>query len=410
MNPATTVTGEPVDQFMRRHLAGDFLLWSPNIQADAFLNWDRIWATRRIAAGAPRPLPVAARPLDITFDSGGRTYTLEELMRWEFISGLLLVKDGQVRLERYAMDLTPECCWQASSMTKSLASMLVGAALHDGAIRSTEQEITDWLPEFKGTAYAPVKLVDLLRMASGVRWTENTDDLRCDVADYIRAIAARKPGHILDHLKKLPRANPVGTQFYYNTGDTFLLGHILKRATGMTVADYCARKIWQPMGCEHDGYFLLDADDGMEVMGSCNGATLRDYARWGLLMLADGVAANGERILPEGWVAESTHASAPNFAYDFYGARGVPGKAGEIFSGYGYLWWTYAGGDYQARGSYGQWVYVSPAHNAVAVLLGAVPRHVYMTPEERAIHQDSSHSGSRLRLDFIRAAMRAMAR
>ena len=408
MNPATTVSGEPVDRFLRRHLAGDFLLWSPNIQADAFLNWDRIWATRRIAAATPRPLPVADAPLDISFESRGKTYTTAELMRWEFISGLLLVKDGCIRLERYAMDLAPERCWQASSMTKSLASMLVGAALHDGAIDSVQQKITDWLPEFRGTAYESVTLLDLLRMASGVRWTENTDDLHCDVADYIRAIAARQPGYILNYLKGLPRANPVGTQFYYNTGDTYLLGHILTRATGMRVADYCAQKIWQPMGCEHDGYFLLDADDGMEVMGSCSGATLRDYARWGLLMLADGVAANGERILPQGWVAESTAASAPNFAYDFYGARGVPGHAGRIFSGYGYLWWVYANGDYQARGSYGQWVYVSPAHNAVAVLLGAVPRHVYMRPQELAIHRDSSHSGSVMRLDFIRAAMEAL--
>lgn len=409
MNPETTVTGEPVNQFLRRHLAGDFLLWSPNIQAEMFLNWDRLWATRAIVAGTPRPLPVADVPLELVFESRGRTCTVDELMHWEFISGLLLVKDGRIRLERYAMDLTPERCWQASSMTKSLASMLVGAAVHDGAIDRVEQNITDWLPEFRDTAYASVRLLDLLHMASGVRWVENTDDLHCDVADYIRAIAARRPNYILDYLKKLPRANPAGTQFYYNTGDTFLLGHILTRATGMKVADYCARKIWQPMGCEHDGYFLLDADDGMEVMGSCNGATLRDYARWGLLMLADGVAANGERILPVGWAAASTRASAPSFAYDFYGARGVPGTAGKIFSGYGHLWWVYDNGDYQARGSYGQWIYVSPANNTVAVILGAVPRHVYMTPEQLDIHRDSSHSGSVMRLDFIRAAMQALA-
>ncbi|MEZ5802009.1 MAG: hypothetical protein R3E51_00940 [Rhizobiaceae bacterium] len=67
-----TVDGEPTDQFIRRHMAGDFLLWSPNIQGEAFLNWDRIWATRTIAKGTPKPLAVAETPLDITFESKGK--------------------------------------------------------------------------------------------------------------------------------------------------------------------------------------------------------------------------------------------------------------------------------------------------------------------------------------------------
>jgi CubicO group peptidase (beta-lactamase class C family) len=408
MNLEQTVDGEPTAAFIRRHLAGDFLLWSPMIQREAFLNWDRIWATRAIPAGAPKPLPVARQPLDFTFESNGKSYTLDEIKRWEFVRGLLVMKHGEIRLERYAMNLAPGRCWQASSMTKSLTSILMGAAIHDGAIRGVEQKVTDFLPEFKGTAYQPVTIRDLLQMASGVAWFESTEDLNSDVAQYIRAIAARRPGWIVNHLRQLKRSEPAGTQFYYNTGDTFLLGLILRRATGMTMAEYCARKVWQPMGCEHDGYFLLDSDDGIEVAGSCSGATLRDYARWGLLMLADGVAATGERILPEGWVAESTAPSAPNFAYDHYGARGTQTTESRNLGGYGYLWWVFDRGESQARGSYGQWIYVSPRHHTVAVILGAIPRPVYMTPEEQAIHKDSLASGSRMRRDFIRAAIRAM--
>lgn len=407
MTPDTTVAGESVSVFTRRHLAEDFLLWSPTIQAEAFLNWDRIWATRTIRAGVPRPLQVAESPLDLRFEHDGRSYTVDEFMRWEFVSGLLLVKDGEIKLERYAKGLNAERCWQASSMTKSLTSILVGAALHDGAIRSVTQKITDWLPEFKETVYAAVTLRDLLQMASGVAWFESTEDLNSDVARYIRAIAARKPGWIVDYLKQRQRAEPPGTQFYYNSGDTFLFSLILRRATGMNMAEYCARKVWQPMGCEHDGYFMLDCDDGFEVAGSCSGATARDYARWGLLMLADGVAANGERVLPAGWVAESTAPSAPNFAYDHYGTRGAQTAESRNLGGYGYQWWVFDGGNFQARGSYGQWIWVSPADNAVAVILGAIPRPVYMTPAEQAIHKDSLASGSRMRQVFIHAALRA---
>lgn len=409
MAPKTTVDGEPVDQFIRRHMAGDFLLWSPNIQAEAFLNWDSIWATRTIARGIPKPLPQAANPLDITFESGGRILTINDLMRWEFVSGLLVVKDGEIKLERYAMGLNAERCWQSSSMVKSLAAILIGAAVQDGAIRSIGQPITDYLPEFRDTSYEGVTIMDLLQMASGVEWIENTDDLKTDVAEhYIKVIAARRPNYILDYLRTRPRANPRGTQFYYNTGDTFLLSHILSRATGMKVADYCSEKLWKPMGFEQDGFFILDSDNGHEVVGSCCGASLRDYARWGLFMLADGVV-DGKRVVPEGWVKASTNPTAPNFAFDFGGERGVAGGADSAYKGYGYLWWVREGGDFQALGSYGQWIYVSPANNTVIVILGAVPRHVYMSPEEVALHRNSSHCGSEMRLDFIKAAMKALA-
>jgi CubicO group peptidase (beta-lactamase class C family) len=405
----TTVDGEPVEPFFRRHLAGDFLLWSPNIQAEAFLNWDRIWATRTIRRGTPKPLPQAARPLDITFESHGATRTIDDLMRREFVSGLLVVKDGEIKLERYAKGLNPERCWQSSSMVKSLAAILVGAAVQDGAIKSIDQSVVDYLPELEGSAYRDVTIRHLLNMASGVSWVENTDDLTTDVAEhYIKVIAARTPDYIVNYLKTRPKANPAGTQFYYNTGDTFLLSHVLSRATGMTVADYCSERLWKPFGFEQDGFFILDSDDGHEVVGSCCGASLRDYTRWGLFMLADGVI-DGKRVVPDGWVKDSTTPSAPNFAFDFGGERGVAGGADSAYKGYGYLWWVREGGDYMALGSYGQWIYVSPANNTVAVILGAVPRHVYMTPEEVELHRNSSHCGSEMRLDFIKAAMKALA-
>jgi CubicO group peptidase (beta-lactamase class C family) len=117
-----------------------------------------------------------------------------------------------------------------------------------------------------------------------------------------------------------PSASRPGTQYYYNSADTFLLGPILTRATAMNVAAYCSEKLWVPLGCEQDGFFMLDSDDGMEVLGSCSGAPLRDYGRIGLLMLADGIV-NGKRIVPEGWVEQSTRPVAPGFAYDFEGKR-----------------------------------------------------------------------------------------
>lgn len=407
----SATTGESAERFCSRLLAGDFLLWSPNIQAEAFLNWDRIWATRPIAKGTPRLLPTAATMLDITFESLNAERTIDELMQAEFLSGLLVIKDGAVHLERYAMGLSGDRQWQSSSMVKSLASILVGAALADSAIASIDQPITDYLPEMNGTAYAGVTIRHLLLMASGVQWIEDTNDPRSDVTEhYINFIAARRANAILDYLKRCARVLEPGTQYYYNTGDTFLLGPILTRATGMTVSRYCSEKLWKPMGCEQDGYFMLDSDEGMEVMGSCSGATLRDYGRWGLFMLADGII-DGRRIVPEGWVAASTRAASPGFFHDFDGKRAY-GSAGpnSRFAGYGYLWWAHRNGDFQALGAFGQWIYVSSKRNLVVVMLSAVPRQVYMSPEQLALHRDTGSAGSQMRIDFIEAAASALGR
>ena len=82
----------------------------------------------------------------------------------------------------------------------------------------------------------------------------------------------------------------------------------------------------------------------------------------------------------------------------------MAGSGDSMFTGYGYLWWLLDNGDYMALGSYGQWIVVSPAHNTVVVMLGAVPRLPYMTPEQLELHQESNHLGSQLRKDFARAA------
>lgn len=394
-------------RFLGRNLARDFLLWPPKTQDEGYLHWDKIWATRTIPRGTARPYASSDRLGKLTFESVGETFDVDRFIDHEFVSGLLVLKDREILLERYARGLTPEGRWQSSSMVKSLTSILFGIAIHDGAVKSVEEPVVNYLPELKDSAYEGVTIRDLLHMASGVAWTEDTENPFTDVSEhYIQIIADRIPDYILGYLKSRPRANPPGTQYYYNTGDVFLLGLILSRSTGKSMTQLCAERFWEPMGCEHDGYFLLDSDDGHEVAGSCCGASLRDHARWAELMLNDGVAADGQRILPEGWVAESTRATAPNFAFDPEGRRGV--HAAEHRHGYGYLWWTAAGGDYQARGSFGQLIHISPKHNAAVVILGAVPRLMFMTDEQKKYHAATTHRGSITRNDFINAAFKAL--
>lgn len=394
-------------RWFARLLGGDFLLWSPNIQAEGFLHWDRIFATRTIPRGTGVcELPRAARELDVRYTDQGRDCGIPELMQDEHLSGLLVLKDGVIQLERYALGLTPTTRWQSSSMVKSLTSTLIGAALHDGLIGSLDDPMTRYLPDFAGTAYEGVTVRHLLSMTSGIDWTEDYEDLKADVAEhYIKPIAERRSGYIAAYLKTRQRIDPPGTQYYYNTGDTFLLSLILRKVTGRTVADYCAEKIWRPAGMELDGYFMLESDDGDEITGSCCGAGLRDYGRFGLLMLNDGVAPGGERVLPVGWTVEATAPSAPNFHKDI-GAR--PRLDTSAFTGYGYLWWVHHPGSFMALGAYGQWIHVEPSDGLVFVMVGAMPRELYMDPAEPAAKERGSQHGGPRRFAFIEAARAAL--
>ena len=403
----TSIQTETDQRWLARLLGGDFLLWSPNIQAEGFLYWDRIFATRAIRRGAKvSAFTYAEHELDVRFADQGRSCDVNDLMRDEHLSGLLVLKHGEIQLERYALGLTPDLRWQSSSMVKSITSTLIGAAVYDGLIPSLDDPMTKYLPDFAGTAYDGVTVRHLLTMTSGINWGEDYEDLNADVArHYIKPIAERRAGYIEAYLKTLQRIDAVGSQFYYNTGDTFLLSLILAKATGRSVADYCAEKIWAPCGMELDGYFMLESDAGQEITGSCCGAGLRDYARFGQLMLNDGVTAAGQRVLPVGWTAVATAPSAPNFHKDI-GTR--PRLDTSSFTGYGYLWWVHHPGSFMALGAYGQWIHVEPADGMVFVMVGAMPREVFMDPNEPAGKEKGSQHGGPRRFAFIEAACRAL--
>ncbi|MDP1555553.1 MAG: serine hydrolase, partial [Hyphomonas sp.] len=127
-----------------------------------------------------------------------------------------------------------------------------------------------------------------------------------------------------------------------------LIGVLVSEATGKTLNAYLSEKIWAPFGMEQDATWLL-GQDGHEIAGCCIQATTRDFARFGLFMLAGGVVG-GESILPEGWIATATQKQADI------------DSAGE---GYGYQWWTWDDGSYQADGIFGQGIFIDPNRNLV---------------------------------------------
>jgi len=182
-----------------------------------------------------------------------------------------------------------------------------------------------------------------LQMASGVAWNEDYTDPNSDVASTGGSAADR-----LVYLSERPRLVPPGGAFNYNTGETNLLGAVLRAAIGTNLSAYLEEKIWQPFGMEHDANWLLLAPGGGEHGGCCLSATLRDYGRIGLFALRQGRLRDGTEVLADGWMAESITPSATN-------------------EGYGYLWWLRGEGVYSAAGIYGQAIHIDPAEDLIIV-------------------------------------------
>lgn len=349
----------------------DFWDTTPEDQERVF----RDWPHRVIRRGdAVRPLPPHAMSLaDLTFEVGDERLSLDDHMARRRTAGLLILKRGEIALERYGMGGGPETLRTSYATAASMTSTLVGVALHDGSIGSPDDRCDRYLPQLRGSAYADVTIRNALRMCSGVDWNEKADG-QAGSGRLHQALGSRRPGSILDLLRALPRARPQGATFNYSTVESCLLGALVAAATGRSLADTCAETIWGPAGMEADGTWMLESEDGLELGGTGVSACLRDVGRFGLLVLEDGEAFGGRRILPSGW---RDLAGQPDSAATAFG-RPVPGSP----AGYGYQWWALPhgptgvhAGAFVAIGAFGRYIYVNPAEQVVVAIQGAWRRH-----------------------------------
>jgi CubicO group peptidase (beta-lactamase class C family) len=349
---------------------------TPENQGTTLRNQDQVWPHRVIRrGGAVRPLPPHARSLaDLTFEAGDVGLSLSDYMARRRTAGLLILKDGEIALERYGMGGGPESRPTSYSTAKSITSTLVGAALHDGAIDSLDDRCDLYLPRLRGSAYEGVTVRNVLRMCSGVAWREQ-DDGQADGARLQQALLqSRRPGSLLDLACTLPRAQPQAVVFNYSTVESCVLGALVAAATGRPLADYCAEAIWGPAGMEANGYWALESEGGQELGGTGVSARLRDVGRFGQLVLEDGEARSGRRVVPPGW---RDLAGQPDSAPTAFG-RLMPGSP----MGYGYQWWVLPhgptgihAGAFLAIGAFGQYIYVHPVARVVVVIQSAWHQH-----------------------------------
>ena len=329
--------------------AKSLLTWTPEQQLEGYPNINRIYYTRKIEASSQiLELTRAEASLDdFTYVHQGEPKTINDYFDQLNTTGLIVLKNGELVFEKYALGHTEDQTWISFSVAKSVVSMLYGAAINDGYIKSVDDLASTYLPSLREGAYKDTTIKNILQMASGVKWNEDYEDPESDVAS--------SPIQILDlieYMGDLEKLHQPGTHFNYNSGETNLAGAVLRAAIGNNLSTYLHKTIWQPFGMESEAYWMLDEADGVEYGGCCINATLRDYARLGLFALNKGTLATGEQILPEDWMQESTNpSSGANY--------------------YGYYWWLRPNNSYRATGIFGQFIWVDPKEELVVAIHSA---------------------------------------
>lgn len=361
--PSSTV--EPAVQQLRRSML------DADVNSLTFHNMDQLFTTRVVGrAGPVWPLPRADHPLDFTYSFHDQSYTAEQFLERTYTNALLVMKNGRIVYERYRNQTNETTRFMAFSMTKSITSILIGIALEERRIASIDDPITKYLPELASGGYNGVTIRQILQMRSGVDYEERYDFGNPGVAARNHELSlVTNVARFADVARTIKRKNPPGSTWEYKTLDTAVLGWLLERVSGgSTVAAYTAQRLWEPLGTESNGFYIMDGPPGVgrEFSGAGFNATLRDFARVGQMVL-DGGTANGHQIVSKQWLAESTRPT---------GGEGP---------GYGYQWWMGTRpGSFQAVGLQGQYIHVDPASRTVVVKMSYFPPDNRVAGEETA--------------------------
>jgi len=301
------------------------------------------------------------------FETNPLIRDLDSFLRETRTQAFIVIQNDRILYEKYFNGYRRDSIVTSFSVAKSFVSALIGIAIEDGHIDSVDDPITKYLPELgeRDAAFNKITIRHLLMMSSGIRYREfpffTGDNTKTYYYPDLRRLA----------LEETVVVGRPGEEFLYNNYHPLLLGLILERATGRSVAHYLQEKIWKPLGMEFPGSWSLDSDaSGFEKMESGLNGRAIDFAKFGRLYLNQG-KWDGNQVIPAEWVAESTREdqSVDRAAYypntEFFGA---------MDGYYGYMWWGLprAGGhyDFSAVGNHGQFVYVSPRNNLIIVRNG----------------------------------------
>jgi CubicO group peptidase (beta-lactamase class C family) len=304
------------------------------------------------------------------FEADPLIENLEDFLESTQTQALLVIQDDKLLYEGYFNGTQRDSIVTSFSVAKSFDSALIGIAIDKGYIRSVNDPITEYIPELldRDERFSRITIRDLLLMSSGLRYVEKLpygDDVRTYIHPNLRSQALT-----MTEIIESP-----GKHFLYNNYNPLLLGIILERVTGMTVAQFLQERIWTPLGMEFDASWSLDSErHGFEKMESGINARAIDFAKFGRLYLNQGWW-DGVQVVPESWVQESTSVESAvrsqSYYVDEYGQH-IFGVAEGGY--YKYMWYGLLregqANDFFAFGAKGQFIYIAPSKQLIIVRHG----------------------------------------
>jgi len=322
-------------------------------------HFDKLHVMRTIQKPAvPSALRRAAEEIVPVYHYDGRQKAIGDYLDAHPLTGLLIARGDTILFEHYRYARSDQDRLLSNSMAKTIVGLLVGIAISEGAIRSIDDTAAIYVPELEGTAYGATPLRAFLHMSSGIAFLERTYQPDEDIFKLHMALLGKDAVGAIAALRQFgTRDAPPDTHFAYASSETEVLGLVVSRAVRMPLADYLATRIWQKLGAESDAAWAIDST-GQEVAYCCFIATLRDWARLGLMLANDG-AWNGQQMVPRQWLIDAT--SVPPDSY----LRSTVAQSW----GYGYQAWLLPGERrmFLLLGIHGQGLFVDPESKLVMV-------------------------------------------
>ena len=261
----------------------------------------------------------------------------------------VIIKNDSIWFENYYDGFDENSKTNSFSMAKSYVSGLMGKAIEEGYIKSLDQPVSDFFPEFSEGLAAKLTVGDLSSMASGTNWDEK----------YYSPLSITTRAYFDDDLKKIILGLKVikepGQAYKYSSGDTQLLAMVIEKATGKKLYNYLTESFWKPLGSENETLWQVDSKEHDLVKAyCCIASNAKDFARFGKLYKDHG-KWKGEQLLDSAFVAKSItprFAESPQYGYGFWMQK----RNGKSF--------------FMMRGHLGQYVIVEPEDNIIIVRLG----------------------------------------
>ena len=305
----------------------------------------------------------------------GNASILQQVLEETFTNGFLVLHKGAVVYERYFGAMTPRTLHLSQSVAKSIIGMTVGILISHGVL-NPKKLVTDYLPELAATGWQGATLQQILDMTTGVSFNEDygdphSDAGQLDVASGWKPVplgidpTLKWPANVWEQILRLKKVSRThGAQFEYRSIETDVLAFCLERVTGKRLAQIVSEEIWQKLGTEESASFTVDPTGYAIADGGFN-ATLRDYARFGQMILA-----GGDNIIPKVWIEKTRRGNHAMFAAPY--TIVLPNGA------YHNQFWVEGptSRNLMCRGIFGQLIYIDFAHQMVVVKLSSWPEFV----------------------------------